>query len=523
MKAVTAAQMRHVEQRAADAGVSQDRLMENAGLAIANAVAEKLGNPWWKRVVVLVGPGNNGGDGLVAARHLAGMGARVECMVILPRKRPDAHRDMAVAAGVKVLEFADCGGPAGLLASLQQSDIIIDAVFGTGQNRLLGEPVIGALRAARHAGRPIVAVDLPTGVESDTGSFDPNGLPADVTLMLGLPKLGPVLRPVEARLGDVSVLDIGLPAGVDAGINVEWLTPKIAKSLLPGRPGNAHKGTFGRVLIIAGSRSYVGAALLATRAATRSGAGLVELATPQSVWRAAAGRIEEAIYLPLAEGPSGEIDPVRSAQQALRAANEASALLIGPGLGQGRPTSEFATAFLASKPESLPSVLDADALNILASGYRWWERVAGSAVLTPHPGEMGRLLGTTTALVQGDRLVAATTAAKKFNKIIVLKGAATVIASTDGDVRISPWVNSGLAKAGTGDVLAGLISGLLAQMPSDSFGAASLGVYIHGLAGDIVRRSRGESGMTAGDVAAALPDAFLALSADTVDAVVRTT
>ena len=522
MKAVTAAQMRQVEQRAVEAGVSLDTLMEKAGLAVANAVMDKLGNPWWKRVAVLVGPGNNGGDGLVAARHLAARGARVECVVVLPRKSPDAKRDMAVAAGARVLEFAECGGPGVMLESLRQSEIIIDAVLGTGQNRPLSEPVSGALRAARHSGRPIVAVDLPTGVDSDTGGFDANGLAADTTLMLGLPKLGPALRPVEARLGDVTVLDIGLPPGLDADIRTEWLTPELARDLLPARPGNAHKGTFGRALIIAGSRSYVGAALLATRAATRSGAGLVELATPESVWRAAAGRVEEAIYRPLPEGPSGEIDPAAAGQAALKAAEDASALLIGPGLGQGRATFEFATAFLASKPESLPAVLDADALNIVASGYRWWERVRGPAVLTPHPGEMVRLLGVTTALVQKDRLAAATGAAAKFNKTVVLKGAATVIASPDGAVRISPWVNSGLAKAGTGDVLAGLIAGLLAQMSSRLFDAASLGVYIHGLAGEIVRRSKGESGMTAGDVAAALPDAFLALSAGLVDRVVRT-
>jgi NAD(P)H-hydrate epimerase len=514
--------MRQVERRAVEAGVSLDALMENAGLAVADAVTAMLGNPWWKKAAVLCGPGNNGGDGLVAARHLAVRGVRVECFLPLPRKSPDPKRDLAVAAGVKVADLAECGGSAGLLESLKTSDLIIDAVFGTGQDRPITEPVAGVLGAARHSGRPVVALDLPTGTNSDTGAFDVNGLPASRTLMLGLPKIGPLLMPVEARLGDLQVLDIGLPPGTDAGIKAEWITPRVAKQLLPARPGDAHKGTFGRALIVAGSRSYVGAALLAAQGAVRSGAGLVELATPEPVWRVAAGQLLEAVHVPLPERVGAGIDPVAAGQEVLNAARKATALLVGPGLGQGRATAEFVSTILASKPETLPAVLDADALNALAAGHRWWERSPGPAVMTPHPGEMARLLGRSVADVQKDRLSTVTEAAVRFGKIVILKGAATVIASPDGAVRVSPWVNSGLAKGGTGDVLAGLVVGLLAQMPARPFDAAALGVYLHGLAGEMARSEAGEHGMTAGDVAARLPRSFVRLAQDEASPVVRT-
>jgi NAD(P)H-hydrate epimerase len=512
--------MRQIEERAVLAGVSLDALMENAGLAVADSVTGMLraGGPGsaglaGKRIVALVGPGNNGGDGLVAARHLAARGARVDCFVVLPRRQPDAKRASAQAAGAVVLDLAECGGPPAMLETLGKADLIVDAVFGTGQNRPIAEPVTGALRAARHSGRPVMALDLPTGASSDTGAFDPNGLPATRTLMLGFPKLGPLVRPVDARCGEVEVLDIGVPAGLDSDVKTEWLTARLADSYLPVRPSDGHKGTFGRLLIIAGSRNYPGAALLAARAATRSGAGLVELATPESVWDVVAGRVEEAICRPLPERAPGELDTSLAGRDALAAAQDATALVIGPGLGQGRSTAEFVRMFLRESPMDKPCVLDADALNILSGDYGWWENAPRPVILTPHPGELARLLGTTASDVQKDRLGAATSAAERWGSVVVVKGAATLIASPDGQARISPWVNSGLAKGGTGDVLAGLIGGLLAQAPSRPFDAASAGVYLHGLAGHAVRDGMGERGMTAGDLASGIPEAFTVLSA----------
>ncbi len=513
MKAVTAAQVRDVEQAAVAAGVSLDTLMENAGLAVANAAANFLGGAAGRRAVVLVGPGNNGGDGLVAARHLAKMLAKAECWVLLPRKSPDPKRAPAEAAGASVMDIAECGGLPALAASVHDADVVLDAVLGIGQGRAIGEPLAGVFRAVRHSGKPVLAVDLPTGTNSDSGVFDPNGLPATVTYMLGLPKLGPVIRPVESRCGKLEVLDIGLPDGVDDGINIEWLTPSLAKSLLPARPAGGHKGTFGRALIIGGSKDYIGAVTLAAQAAGRTGAGLVEVAAPESVHRAVAAQAMEPIHRPLPVSTDGALDPIGAGRGILAAANDASAVLVGPGLGQSPVTGQLVRDFLAAKREALPTVVDADGLNALAGSHRWWERVRGPCVLTPHPGEMARLTGKSVAQVQPDRLGLARSAAKEWGKVVVLKGAATVIASPGGRARISPWVNSGLAKGGTGDVLAGVVAGLLAQKPGDAFDMASLAVYLHGQAGDIACKRKGESGMTAGDVVEALPDAFIAAAA----------
>lgn len=512
MKAVTAAQMRELERAAVKAGVSLDELMENAGRAVGEEVAAGLGNTESSRVVVLVGPGNNGGDGLVAARALAEMGAEVEAFVVAGSGDPAGKRSAAEAAGVRVGLATDDTGIEALRNSAEAADVVIDAVLGTGSSRPIGDPLGSVLAAVQQANVPVVAVDLPSGMNADTGQFDPNGLRADVTLMLGNPKTGPVVNAGSGDCGDIKVLDIGIPQGLDSDLDIEWLDPGLAMSLLPPRPADSHKGTFGRALLVAGSKHYPGAALLATDAATRSGAGLVELATERSVYGLAVGAVPEAIYTALEEDGPGGRDPSWSAAQVIERASSANSVLIGPGFGTSVRKSRF-TRMLAAQASVLPPlVIDADALNILAGTHRWSESLPESTVVTPHPGEMARLLGRSTADVQADRLGAATHAAERWGVNVVLKGAATLIVSPAGGVRISPFVNSGLAKGGTGDVLAGLTCGLLAQMPDRPFDAASLAVYVHGLAGQIARSAKGEIAMRAGDVIDAIPDAFLELA-----------
>ncbi len=531
MKVVTAGQMRQVEERAVARGVALDGLMENAGRAVADAVADWLVGsvrvPFappetfddrarqaidGKRIAVLIGPGNNGEDGFVAARHLAARGLGVQCLVVLPRKTSSGKQRLAEQAGAQLVDAARPGGMPAIATSLDEADAILDAVFGIGQSRPIAEPLVGILRAARSSGKPVLAVDLPTGTNADTGAFDPNGLPATATFMLGLPKMGPVVNPVTSRCGQIKVLDIGLTEADSSTLNMEWLTKETAHNRLGTRDPAGHKGTYGRVAIIGGSANYVGAPLLAAEGALRSGAGLVELALPRSVYEVAAGRLALAIYSPLSEDSSGQINSVAAGQQAIRAIAAASALLIGPGLGQGRATAEFVNALLSHKPEQPPAVIDADALNVLSSGYKWWERLSGPAILTPHPGEMGRLMGMSAGEVQKDRFGVAKSATEKWGAVVVLKGAATIVAAPDGKVGVSPFVNSGLAKGGTGDVLAGLIAGLLAQKPSDLFGAACLGVYLHGSAGEYARNLFGENAMTAEDVVESLEDAFTEVS-----------
>ena len=514
MKAVTAAQMRRLEQAAVEAGVSLDELMENAGRAVGDEVAARLGKAAVSRVVVLVGPGNNGGDGLVAATRLAQLGAVVEAFVVAGNGDPAGKRPAAEAAGVRVGTAMDESGIRGLGRAAASADVVIDAVLGTGASRPIGDPLGRALAAVRQSGTPVVAVDLPTGMNADTGQFDPNGIRADLTLMLANPKIGPVIEASSGHCGEIKVLDIGIPPGLDSGLEVEWLDRQLASSLLPPRPADSHKGTFGRALLVAGSPQYPGAALLATSAATRSGAGLVELATESSVYGLVVGAVPEAIYTPLAERNSREFDSSESAGQVIDRAAAATSVLIGPGFGTSVQKSIFTRTLAKQAPCLPPLVIDADALNILAGTYLWWETLPQSTIVTPHPGEMARLLDQSTAEVQADRLGAARSAAEKWGVNVVLKGAATLIVSPAGRVRISPFVNAGLAKGGTGDVLAGLASGLLAQVPDRPFDAASLAVYVHGLAGEIARSSKGEVAMRAGDVINAIPDAFIELASN---------
>ncbi|MDA0677082.1 MAG: NAD(P)H-hydrate dehydratase, partial [Chloroflexi bacterium] len=511
VKAVTADQMRAIEARCVQAGTSLDMLMENAGLAVAEAVAARLYGAAGKSVVVLLGPGNNGSDGYVAARHLSNNGANVTAFSLTKRPEPDEKRNLAEAAGVLVVEYP---GLVALADACSRSDVVIDAVLGTGRARPINDDLARSLKAISVHAKDIVAVDLPTGINADTGKFDVNGLKADLTLMLGLPKIGLLTSAGSGVSGKLEVLDIGIPERLAGDVMTDALTGELAKNLLPQRSGDTNKGSFGRTLVLGGSANYLGAPQLAAKAALRSGVGLVFLASSEPVYRLIAGRIDEAIYIPLTAGNTGDWDVTPACSVLLSQASTMNSVLVGPGLGQSPAMVQLVEQLVRSLPEDVPAVLDADALNIVSRMHAWQDYLKPPAVITPHPGEMSRLLGCSVAEVQNDRLAAATTAASQFGVNVVLKGAATIIASPDGRVRISPWVNSGLAKAGTGDVLAGLLSGLLAQAPADPFDAASLAVYVHGLAGEIARKQLGERGMTAGDVASALPAAFLGLEND---------
>ncbi len=511
MKAVTAAQMRAIEEASVQAGVSLQLLMENAGRAVADAVADRLDNVEGSRIVILIGPGNNGGDGLVAATRLARMRGSVKAFVLAGSGNPAGKRPHAQDADVEIVTAQDPAGIRELEKTASAANVVVDAVLGTGSSRPITAPLSDALAVVRRARTPVVAVDLPTGMNPDTGRLDPCGLPASLTLMLGRPKIGPIARAGEGKCGKIQVLDIGIPPGLDSHISAELLDSTAAASLMPTRKGDAHKGDFGRTLIVAGSRRYPGAALLAAKAATRSGAGLIELATPESVYPVVAGHAPEAICTPIEEEVSGLAGQATAARQVISSASDASAMLIGPGLGTMEPTAAL-TRTLTAQADSLPPlVVDADALNVLARTHRWWRRLPETTILTPHPGEMARLAGISVREVQDDRLNLAAQAAEDWGVHLTLKGAATIIASPGGRIGISPFVNPGLAKGGTGDVLAGLMAGILAQMPQRSHEAASLAVYLHGRAGEIARRSMGETAMKAGDVIDALPQAFLEL------------
>jgi NAD(P)H-hydrate epimerase len=380
-------------------------------------------------------------------------------------------------------------------------------VFGTGKKRPLSGVFVRVLDRIAASKRKqksllIIALDLPSGLDADTGLVDEACIHADHTITLGFPKPGLFNFPGAVRAGRIIVADIGIPAYLAGKVHKETIESKLIKSILPERSLTANKGNFGRVLVIAGSINYIGAAYLACMGAIRVGAGLVTLATAVSLQPILATKLVEATYLPLPESESGIISPA-AAKIIHREFGKCGVLLMGCGLGQNESVIQFIELTIFVLKPAL-SVLDADALNALAKIPHWWKRFTNDAVITPHPGEMARMAGVSIDEVQSDRMGIAREMAQKWNKTIVLKGAYTVVAAPDGRCRVSLMANPGLATAGTGDVLAGTIAGLLAQDLS-LFDAATGGVFLHGEAGEILRNKVGDAGMIAGDLLSVIP------------------
>lgn len=521
MKIVTAAQMTAIEQAAIRAGVTADTLMENAGLAVAQAArAELNGAVAGARIAVLIGPGNNGADGLVAARHLRRWGAETVCCLLTPRPDPDPKLDLARQYGVAIVT-----GPDGLEPLLRRAQLVLDAVLGTGRSRPLTGPIRDAvlrLRQTRNLPQPplLLALDLPTGLNADTGEVDPACPEFDVTLALGYPKPGLLRWPSEGvggavHAGRLRILDIGIPPNLpeERAVDLELFTPQWAAAHLPPRPPDSHKGTYGHALIIAGSRHYPGAAWLSAQASVRTGAGLTTLASPQSVQPIAAGRSPEAIHLPLPEDEFGRIAP-RAAAVIRHSDRRFTAALIGCGLGRSDTVAEFIRHLLFSdSPDGLPLMpvlIDADGLNNLAAIENWPARARRPLLLTPHPGEMSTLTGRPVAEIQSDRVAVARRWAAEWGVTVALKGPGTVIAAPGQPTRIAPGANPGLATGGTGDVLSGIIAGLLAQgTPPPA--AAACGVYIHAAAARRVTDRLGQTGLAASDLLPVIPPTIAAL------------
>ncbi|MBN1991302.1 MAG: NAD(P)H-hydrate dehydratase [Anaerolineae bacterium] len=526
---VTTAQMQAAEKAADASGLSYAQMMENAGRAVAQAIETHF-DPAGARALILVGPGNNGGDGLVAARYLARAGVAVTVYVWKRHTAEDKNWKLLSETGVERVFWSDDSGRARLTQLLNECGVIVDALLGTGVSR----PIEGSLAelldhvkavvAARRAyadgplvdptlpagddelDPAIVALDVPSGLNSDTGAVDPHTLAADLTVTLAAVKRGHILMPGPTVVGQLVVGDIEILAGCyPAEVTLEMVTGAKVARLLPPRPVDGHKGTFGTALVVAGSLHYTGAALLAGQAAYRSGAGLVTLASPKTVHPILAARSIETTYLPLPD-QDGALAPAAVQILEERLA-QVEAALIGPGLGQHPPTVSFLRQLLAGRDPLPPLGLDADALNILAQQNEWWKLLPPHCILTPHPGEMARLTGVTPQEVQAARLETACEMAAKWNQIVLLKGAHTIIAAPDGRTMVLPFANPALAKAGSGDVLAGAIVGLLAQGLAP-FAAAEAGAYLHGLCGEIAREHLGVAAVVAGDLLGFLPMAM---------------
>jgi hydroxyethylthiazole kinase-like uncharacterized protein yjeF len=549
LKIVTTEEMRRIEKAADAGGLTFDQMMENAGHAVAEAVDEWIGAED-AAVLVLVGPGNNGGDGLVAARYLAEMGAAVTLYVAKRETKGDRNWEKAQAYDIPALWLANDADLQELDARLDETDVIIDALLGTGVTRPIEGDLKRLLEAVRASveqrRRPadgrlvapaegfaelnppvVVALDVPSGLNSDSGALDPAALAADLTVTLAAVKRGHILFPGAEAVGQLVVADIGISPDLCADVELEMATPAQVANLLPARPVGGHKGTFGWAMVVAGSVNYTGAAALAGTAAARAGAGLVTLGLPQTIHRSVAARLSEATFLLLPDD-TGTLAP-GAVKVLVERLGSYAALLVGPGLGQEKPTEEFVDELFGgpklahrrhvgfahhggedeaeAEKESakLPAlVVDADGLNLLAKRDKWWELLPAGTILTPHPGEMARLMGSTTQEVQSDRLGCAARMAAKWGHVVVLKGAYTVVAAPDGRATVLPFANPALATAGSGDVLAGSIVGMRAQGLA-AFEAALVGGYLHGLAGELARESLGDAGVVAGDLAAMLP------------------
>ncbi|MGI6368292.1 MAG: NAD(P)H-hydrate dehydratase [Anaerolineae bacterium] len=552
MKLVTVAEMRSIEQRANEDGYPFATMMERAGAALAAVVQQRA--PRASRILVLAGPGNNGGDGLVAARLLAQGGFAVQvCLWQRQGLESDDLYAQATSAGAKFFQWTDATALNRLNEAVEHSDVIVDALLGTGfhgslrngadalllavqtaltRRRTLAAPLLQPVEPgadcpdeAAPAPRPlVVAADLPSGMEADSGAIAEQALVADVSVAFGFAKRGHLRQPGVDAVGQLIVADIGVSPNYASAVATAVTTPAEVKECLPPRRSDAHKGTHGKVLVIAGSANYVGAPGLAARAAYRSGAGLVTLAIPAALQAPLASQLPEATYVAM-PSDMGVIAPQAMSVLAQTLPGY-SVMLLGPGLSQEKPARGFVEALLQherqgarttlgflhqppAEPASLelpPTVIDADGLNILAQIPNWSTLLPENTVLTPHPGEMARLMGDAPWAQESDRVEQARIAAEQWGCTVVLKGAFTVVASPGEVTQVIPFAEPALATAGTGDVLAGTIAGLIAQ-GLKGHAAAACGAYLHGLAGRIWAQAHGSAGLLAGELADLLPTA----------------
>lgn len=514
MKLLTAAAMRELDRRTIEEiGLPGAVLMENAGRGAAEVIMARCAASFPGPVAIFCGRGNNGGDGFVVARHLREAGWRVE--VLLLAEAAVLSGDAALmlqcctASGGRVTEVADPRHLARLVAEKSFS-LCVDAIFGTGLGREPQGLAGAAVDWLNQQGAPVVALDLPTGVDADSGRVTGRAVKATLTVTFACPKVGLYSYPGAGCAGDVVCVPIGIPHALAATApgEVFLVDAGVARTLLPRRPIDGHKGTFGHLLVVAGALGKSGAAVLTASAGLRGGAGLVTLGCPGAVQAAVAAQVPEVMTAALAEECGALCAAAAPAVAALSSGKQA--LAVGPGLGTGDDTGNLVRQLLAES--ALPTVIDADALNHLVGNLQVLVARAGCAtILTPHPGEMARLCGLDTTAVQADRIGVARDFACAQRVVLVLKGARTVIALPDGRVFINASGNAGMASGGMGDVLTGLIGALLAQgLPAGD--AAILAVYLHGLAGDRLCARCGSAGLLAGDLLAELPAARQSLA-----------
>ncbi len=495
MKILNADQMRNIDRRATERfGVPSIVLMENAAIAVVDALFERY--PDSDRVALLCGTGANGGDGFAVARHLENRGVVPVIVVVGDRGsiRGDALTNLTICErlSIPIYDVTNEDGVETALAHAADADIVVDAIFGTGLNRAPAGFHADVIRGLAELRLPVLAIDLPSGANASSHEpFDPC-VQAEVTVTFAAPKVCHVFEPAALYCGEVIVADISIPeiAIDDEDVNLGLITPKDIHPHVEPRLAATHKGTYGHVGVIAGSPGRSGAAVLCVRGALRSGAGLVTVLTDiETAKLVHAASIESMTF-------SGDLQPFLENK---------SAIVLGPGLADNDDAYEQTRA-IANAIE-LPLIIDASALNAFATHADQLNPHGRPRVITPHPGELARLLQSDTKTINADRIAAAREAARVTNCVVVLKGHQSLVAEPDGHVYVNPTGNPGMATGGMGDVLAGMIGALLAR-GADPVDAACVAVYLHGLAGDILRDELGDVGMTATDLADRVPRAF---------------
>ena len=516
MRVLNTRQMRDADRRTIEEiGIPSIVLMENAGRQAVAAMEAAFDDLADSQVGVLCGRGNNGGDGFVVARTLIQRGVDVGVFLLgsVAEVTGDARVNLEILGriGLTIVEITSAQEWELHFSEISECDLVVDAILGTGfRGQLSGllETVVADVNAL---GVPVVSIDLPTGVSADSHTLEGPAIEASMTVTLGAPKIPLVFPPADSHGGDLVIADIGIPSPVFdelEGDYLELLTRERMREVVPSRTADSHKGDFGRVLVIAGSLGRTGAAHLAALGALRSGAGLVTIATPRSCVPIIAAMAPEYMTEGLDETASGTID-YSAIDRILDL--KADVIAVGPGLGQAPGTSAFVQALV--ERAGVPLVLDADALNaFVEEPERLMGRDGVDVIITPHPGEMARLLNTTIEIVQGNRLAHARDFAAAHKVHVVLKGHRTVIAGPDGRTFVNLTGNAGMATGGTGDLLTGMVAAWFAQL-LDAEAACKLAVYLHGTAGDLAEADEGEVALIASDIAARLGDAVLELTA----------
>ncbi len=515
LKLVSVAEMQAIEKAADAAGHAYATMMEVAGQAVADFVVAQASTA--RSVLVLVGPGNNGGDGLVCARYLQQAGVQVRVYFWKRQTTPEhdyeQHFAKLTTIGVSTLHADADPAFQQLRTWLTETQVIVDALLGTGSNRPITDQLadlLDCVRAAK-AAQPaplIVAVDCASGLNCDTGAVDPHAVPADVTITFAYAKHGHYQFPGATITGALTVADIGIAPQLADSVATFLLNAELVGQFLPARPNVSHKGTFGKLMAAVGSRNYPGAAYLSCAAAGRVGAGLITGAVVQPVWNVVAGKLAEPTWLLLPNGEADEAGVIAAGASAVlsQALKGYNTLLLGCGMGQMATTQRFVHDLLEN--DSLPPLLiDADGLNCLAKLDNWPSLLPEQCVLTPHPAEMGRLCNLKVDKVTAQRWSLARQKAAEWQVVLLAKGPYTVIAEPGGRLAVLPVATAALATAGTGDVLSGTIAGLLAQ-GVEPFEAACLGAWLHGAAGQRCQQEIGPAGVVASDLLTRLPSAM---------------